>query len=456
MNLFKRLFNTGYVGARAALKRRIPFWPIERIERLQRHRVRSIVRHAYTTAPFYRDAMEQRGLKPGDFRSADDLARLPLLDDLTVRNNPELFASTRYSDQSRLTAYTSGSTSHVQKKIYWDHTALLDLLCYSERHRAVLNALLGRGWGQRQLFIIPQGSITLALRSFWDAATLTPPQLARRHFVPVSLPLKEMVREINTIKPEVVFSYGSFADLFFRWLADRKLTITLPRVWMYGADMLSDDARKIMEKQFGCIPYTTYQAGETGRIGFQCERRRGFHLNVDAVPVRLVDENGRTVRPGEVGEVVVSNLYNRAMVLLNYRLGDLGALSTIPCPCGRSLPLLAGFEGRCTEVLQLPDGRKVPYVMFEVLLKNELHDTIQAQMVQSSPARICWRIVPASNADREKLRAQILAKSSSFIGPEIQVTVEFAEHIPSTGGGKFRRVIRDSTLVQTEQPGPRN
>ena len=143
-----------------------------------------------------------------------------------------------------------------------------------------------------------------------------------------------------------------------------------------------------MEKQFGCIPYTTYQAGETGRIGFQCERRRGFHLNVDAVPVRLVDENGRTVGPGEVGEVVVSNLYNRAMVLLNYRVGDLGALSTIPCPCGRSLPLLAGFEGRCTEVLQLPDGRKIPYVMFEVLLKNELHDSIQAQMVQSTPARI--------------------------------------------------------------------
>ena len=77
MNLFKRLFNTGYVGARAALERRIPFWLIERIERLQRHRVRLIVRHAYTTVPFYRDAMEQRGLKPGDFRSADDWPACP-------------------------------------------------------------------------------------------------------------------------------------------------------------------------------------------------------------------------------------------------------------------------------------------------------------------------------------------------------------------------------------------
>ncbi len=449
MNWFKRLLNTGYVGARAGIERRVPFWPIERIERLQRYRVRAMIRHAYETVPFYRDAMQQRGLRPVDFQSADDLARLPLLDDLTVRDHPEQFASTRYDGQSRLTAYTSGSSSYVQKKIYWDHAALVDRLAYSERDRAVLNTLLGQGWGQRQLYIFPPDSMTLVIRAFWDAATLTPPRLAERHFLSADLPLDEVLRAIGTIKPRVVFSYGSYADLFFRSLADRGLPIAAPRVWMYGADMLSAGARELMENQYGCVAYSTYQSGETGRIGFQCERRRGFHLNVDTVAVRMADEEGRTVKPGEVGEVVISNLHNRAMVLLNYRLGDLGAFSTEPCPCGRSLPLLEHFEGRCTEMVRLADGRKLPSVVLEMSFKDELQDTIQAQIAELSPGRVCWRLVPCSQVDRDTLRARMLAKSSYVFGPQTEVTVEFAEHIPNSRGGKFRRVIRGSANAQT-------
>jgi phenylacetate-CoA ligase len=101
VNLFKRVFNIGCIGVRAAIERRIPSWQIERIGRLQKYRVRSIVRHTYETVPFYRDAMEQRGLRPENFRSADDLARLPLLDDVTVRNDPDQFASARYGGKFR-------------------------------------------------------------------------------------------------------------------------------------------------------------------------------------------------------------------------------------------------------------------------------------------------------------------------------------------------------------------
>jgi phenylacetate-CoA ligase len=85
---------------------------------------------------------------------------------------------------------------------------------------------------------------------------------------------------------------------------------------------------------------------EAGTIGFQCERREGFHLNVDLCAVRIVDAEGRTVPPGTSGDIVISSLDNRATVLLNYRIGDRGTLSPQPCPCGRSLPLLASLEGR--------------------------------------------------------------------------------------------------------------
>src|SRR5215218_3065262 len=89
----KRLVNTGHMAALAAVERRIPFWPLERIERLQCRRLQSIVRHAYETVPYYRRTMDELGLLPGDFQTVDDLAKLPLIDDATVRQDPDQFAS---------------------------------------------------------------------------------------------------------------------------------------------------------------------------------------------------------------------------------------------------------------------------------------------------------------------------------------------------------------------------
>ncbi len=72
--------------------------------------------------------------------------------------------------------------------------------------------------------------------------------------------------------------------------------------------------------------------------------------------LRVVDGKGMTLPPGKTGEIVVSNLINRATVLLNYRTGDLGMLSPAACPCGRTLPTIERLDGRTDDVLPLPDG----------------------------------------------------------------------------------------------------
>jgi len=74
----------------------------------------------------------------------------------------------------------------------------------------------------------------------------------------------------------VVFSYGSYAEEFFWFLAENRPQIALPKVWMYGGDMLSQTRKKLIEETFGCMVYSTYQSVETGKIGFQCEHREAF------------------------------------------------------------------------------------------------------------------------------------------------------------------------------------
>jgi phenylacetate-coenzyme A ligase PaaK-like adenylate-forming protein len=436
----QRFANTAYVGVLASLERRIPFWPIERLEHLQQHRLRSIIQHAYDTVPFYRQVMEERHWRPRDFQSFADLSALPLLNDSFVWSNLKQFMSSQYRHRPVLTFHTSGTYSKLQKPIYWDRLNALRRLAYNERDRAVLNKLLGQGWGQNQLFLLPEVSVSRIMRNFWDRQILTHRGIARRSFFSPERPFEEVVSQMNTVKPHVVFSYGSYAEEFFRFLADRRHPMALPRVWMYGGDMLSAAGRESIEKHFNCIVYATYQTVETGKIGFQCERREGFHLNLDLAPIRLIDESGQTVEPGHSGEVVVSNLYNRAMILLNYRLGDLGVLATKPCPCGRTLPLLEKLQGRIFETIRLPDGRRFIADVLEINFNEELKSSLQAQINQVESHRLLWKIVPSLSTDRGAFRRRLLKKSKSIFG-EIEVEVEFVDKIHRTSAGKFLRVI---------------
>jgi phenylacetate-CoA ligase len=441
MSRIRRLFNTAYVVARGRVERTVPFWPRERIERLQRYRLRGIIRHAYETVPFYRQAMDERALRPNDFRTVEDLSKLPLIDGMTVRRNVEGFLSTRYGDRSRHAVYTSGSTTGVRRLIYWGNTSLLHQLAHHERNRSVLSDLLGRGTALRRMNIVWPTSVGVELRAFWEASTLLFRSPAEDQIVSPEEPFVLVADRIDAVRPHVVFSYGSHTERFFRFLADSQMSIAVPRVWIYSADMLSPAGAQLIEKDFDCRLYSTYQTTETGPLGFQCEQRQGFHLNIDLCAVRLVDGDGQTAEPGDSGDVIVSNLYNRAMVLLNYSLGDRAVLATEPCPCGRTLPLLERLEGRSSEDIYLADGRTISPLMLEILCHEELTPTLQAQIVQRAPGQVLWRIVPFSDVDRDSLRRSLLERCSTVLGEDTLVEVEFVDAIPTPERGKFPRLV---------------
>lgn len=445
-----RLFNTGYVAAMLCVERRIPFLSSKRIKELQEYRLRSIIRHAYHTVSFYRRIMDERGLKPRDFKTVDDLNQLPLIDGRTVLNDLNDFVSSRYlEDSSRQKFYSSGTQSHVRRVTYYDNFSVLLKLARNERDRMVLNHLVGRSWGQRQLFIYPpptqEPGPDKKIYDYWAANTLLRKTVAQRHFTTMDLPLEEIAKRINALKPDVVFSYGSYIEQFFRFLSERQVKIAVPKVLVYGADMLSPGGKDLIENEFGCFVYSVYQSTETGRLGFQCERRQGFHLNIDLCAVRLVNVQGNDVAPGEIGEVVISNLHNRAMVLLNYKLDDIGSLGTEPCECGRSLPVLNQLEGRRSDLLELPGGRNISVLALEGYCRYELKPTIQVQIQQFQKNEITWRIVPFSSTDIKELQCQLIERTRSIVGEDVRVAVEFVSDIPRTPQGKFQKVLSNRT-----------
>jgi phenylacetate-CoA ligase len=466
---FSHLQNAAAVATLAVRERAIPYWPIGDIQELQRRRIRALIQHAYDTVPFYGAVMRERGLRPQDIQSADQLGALPLIDGNDLAQDPMRFVSAPFVRVGREVFKTSGSTSGLRKPIFWDHGSLLLRAARGERDRLVIARLAGERWGavitrefltnerrltlarmlgvdiqdHRRMLILPADFSSRTQRVIWNERSGLPRKPIHYHHLPPAVPFAVAAAQIAAIRPRVVFSFGSWADQFFRYLDASRTAIPVPRLWIYSSDRFSPEGRTLAESM-GCAVYSVYGAIEAGTIGFECEQRNGFHLNIDLCATRIVDNDGRDVAPGTPGNVVISPLDNRAMALLNYSLGDRAVLSTEPCPCGRTLPILARLEGRRSEMVSLADGRELSSLTIEGLFSKELRQTIQAQIEQQAPGRLHWRIVPFSEVDRNALRDALVRRGQQVLGTGTTITVNFVEVIARTQAGKFLRAVVSS------------
>ena len=146
---------------------------------------------------------------------------------------------------------------------------------------------------------------------------------------------------------------------------------------------------------------------------------------------------GRPTPPGEVGEVVVTDLNNFCMPFIRYRIGDL-AVAMDPdetCPCGRGLPRLGRIEGRVQSMILGAAGRVVPGSLFLHLFKDYNHAIRQFQVVQDVPGAVTLKIVKAPRFD-DAILAEALAVLRDYLGFETRIDVEFVEAIPLVRTGK--------------------
>jgi len=243
----------------ARKERGLPFRPLGEIEAIQSRRVGAMVKHAYENVPFYREAMDERGLKPRDFQTTPDLARLPVIDKEFYIQNPEKFVAPNFARADGLTLHSSG-TSGLPKKIRYDTHALFLSLVHGHRQRIVFAHFTGRLFGYREAnFARPLG-VSPFIRRFYEEHSWTPPgiDLTRQTLSPGDLSLEATVAAINEFRPDLINGYGSYVGMLFREVHRRKLPMHRPKLISYGADLMPDADRLLIEQEFGVPVTPTY------------------------------------------------------------------------------------------------------------------------------------------------------------------------------------------------------
>jgi phenylacetate-CoA ligase len=435
----RRLHGSAVVGATLALDRAlaVPFLPRARLEAVRDHRVRQIVAYAARHVPYYRALFARGPFAPTDIQGADDLVRLPLLDRELVRAHPERFVADTAAGRAGLDFYTSGSTG-TPLRVLHDARSLLANIAWGERERAAVIEVCGAGFRPKELYVGGQVSTFRKVMAFYEESVLFPAK-PRRFWMSVARPIEDVIAACDAERPDVLVGYGGWIGLFFKTIEARGLRVHLPKMVMYMAEALPPGARAHIEGRFGVAVLSRYSAAEAFKIGYYCERRTGFHLHEDLCHLRVVGPDGATLPDGQRGQLVLSNLVNRAQVLLNYPIGDLGALADRTCACGRTTRLLSELEGRVEDILELPGGRHVhPRAVWQALKDDS--ELLQYQLVQREPSRFELDLATVDDVAYRRVLERAMPQLRGLLGADAVIEARRRTDGVRVGAEKFRAV----------------
>jgi len=132
-----------------------------------------------------------------------------------------------------------------------------------------------------------------------------------------------------------------------------KRDFSIKRAWFTG-EMLPPSLRKTFEGDYAIDTYQAYAVTEPGgAIAYECKHKSGMHL-MDEYVTEIVDpETGKQLGPGEVGEIVTTQLHNKNWGLIRFGTGDLSSYTTEQCPCGRTAYRITGIIGRAGDAVKV-------------------------------------------------------------------------------------------------------
>jgi phenylacetate-CoA ligase len=342
--------------------------PPSDIARIQDALLQETIVRAARTSPFYRERFSG-GTPAAAIRSRDELTRLPFTskEDIQARNL-DFWAAPREALMEVVA--TTGTTG---EPIYVAMTRQdLDRLGENERRGF---SWLGAKPGDRFHVAITLDNLFVAglayhlgLHKVGAAALRVGAQPVRRH-----LDLMKQLRPDGIVAvPSLLLALANQA----RRDGD-DLAAFAPRKAMLIGDAIRtlglgpNTLGRALETAWGGELFSTYGLTEAGLAFHECPAHQGLHSHPDLVVVEIVDDAGRPVPDGEIGELVITPLQMEGMPLIRYRTGDITLQVPGACPCGRGGSRIGPILGRKQQRLKVKGTTLYPKTIEDALAAVE-------------------------------------------------------------------------------------
>jgi len=308
----------------------------DEIKKLQLKRLKEQVEHLYHNSPYYRRVFKEHKITPEDFRSLDDLKRVPFLDKYTVGESqdrcPPFGEFLCVPERDIVKFYrTSGTTFHPRNFAYtfndwWNITCeVMARIKYSTGVRAE----------DRAFIAFPYSTFV----SLWTAHYACE-KIGCMVIPGGGISTKERLNLMKNMKTTLLCATPTYAYRLASVAEEEGIDIrSIPLSTMHtGGEPLTavPGSRRRLEEIWQAKVYDEYGVSEgLAPVGGECVEQDGLHVTEDVLITEILNEDGEQVAPGERGELVTSNIVSKSMPLLRFKTGDVVTYVDEACPCGR-------------------------------------------------------------------------------------------------------------------------
>ena len=119
---------------------------------------------------------------------------------------------------------------------------------------------------------------------------------------------------------------------------------------VYTRDLAHNAMAQSIAEFWGAEVFSLYASTETAVAYGDCPEHRGLHAHPELVYTEIVDDGGKPVPDGTVGELVATPLGVEGVPLLRYRTGDMTFKVSGSCSCGRNSCRIGPILGRKSQL----------------------------------------------------------------------------------------------------------
>ena len=412
------------------------FLPLPQLRDLQWQRLSAIIRRAYDRVSLFHQRMDERGLKPEDLRSLEDIARLPFTEKSDLRDTYPfgLFASPM-KEIVRLHA-SSGTTgkpivvAYTQEDLaVWTNVMVRSLAACGLHEGDVIQNAYGYG-----LF-------TGGLGAHYGAEALG------ATVIPISGGNTQ--RQLMVMQDFGVTAICCTPSYFLHLIdqaAEMGVNIKdLPlRAGVFGAEPWTESMRRRIEADSGIKAYDIYGLSEIvgPGVAMECQCQSGPHIFEDYFYPEVIDP--KTLKPcpdGEEGELILTTLGKQAMPMIRYRTRDISALTAEPCACGRTLRRIKRISRRSDD-------------MFIIRGVNVFPSQIETALLNVEGALPHYQILLTREKGLDVMEVQVEVTSEVFtdtVGALEQLQSKISKSIETTVGLHAGvRLVQPRTIARSE------
>ena len=395
------------------------------------YQIKKLLVYAYENVEFYKDRFDECEFNPYTFNEIQEIEKIPILTKKEIIDNKEKMISKQFRNK-KLNKITTGGTTGTPMEFYfseqskyirqgnWAKWKLSSKVDYKYDKYCYIGRILGSN-------------------SAWEyngnILQIASNQLSVQN-------VKKIIKEMERFQPKYIQGYASAVYILATIIERENIDISkiMIKSILTSSDTMFKDYREKIEKIFQCKVYDHYGQNEDCVAATECDEHNGYHIHEESTYIEVVDIYSNNKISSGIGKIIGTNLFNYAMPLIRYEIGDVGEITLEKCKCGNEHKRIINFQGRIDDIIKLKDGRRIAAGSLNQPMKYSNNEIIECQYIQESMDELVINVVPDINFSDKTLKT-FQEELETLIGNTLNIKFNVVENIPRAKNGKYKFII---------------